>query len=342
MESNDIQLLIVNYLAGNVTNEEAVFFEAWINASPANRKYFLQVKNIWEASDRKFDPAKISTQAALKKVLNRISKISTARYIWQYWQKMAAVLIIPLILSALFFKHLNSSEPINYNEVYTTFGTRTLLTLSDGSVVWLNSGSRIKYPDKFANKERKVSLEGEAYFEVQSDPTKPFIVHTSTIDVKATGTKFNVQAYKSSPNVKVSLVAGKVTVYQSNKPEKPISELKPDYQFTFDTLTGENKLKQDDMYKFTSWIDGKLVFRNDPLTEVIERLNQLYNVDIEITENELKEYHYRATFENESLDEILKILKASAPIDYKQDVRKPSADGSLGKQKIRIFPIKNK
>jgi transmembrane sensor len=342
-EQDEIILVISKYLDNEVTEKEFVYLEKWINSSDLNKSYFLQLKNIWEASDKKINLSEISTEKALKKVLSQINAKNGNQNFWFYWQKIAAVLFIPILLAGFLWFKLSSnksnSSQIVYNEVYAAYGTRSALKLADGSQVWLNSGSSLRYPDKFSDNQRIVYLKGEAYFEVQSDKSKPFIVKTQNVNVRATGTKFNVMAFKNDRLAEITLVEGKVTVNESNDNGTPviISELKPNEHLEYDAVSGKSTLEAEDVYKYIAWKDGKLVFRNEPLSDVVKEISKIYNVEIELQGKELQEYRYRATFQDETLSEILKLLKISAPVNYKELNRKHLPDGSFSKKKVIIF-----
>jgi ferric-dicitrate binding protein FerR (iron transport regulator) len=262
--------------------------------------------------------------------------------------KIAAVLIIPLLLGNLLYfsfhpKNLTTHKEPVYNELFAAFGTRSALKLSDGTSVWLNSGSSIKYPDRFVGNKRIVELKGEAYFEVQSDLKKPFIVETSSLSVKATGTKFNVSGYTSADKVEVTLVSGKVEVnLTDNKENIKSAKLVPDQHYSFNKVSGTTSITTEDTYKYISWKDGKLIFRNEPLSSVVKRISQIFNIDIEIKGEEIREYNLRATFQDESLAEILKLLKLSSPINYIEVKRDPLPDGSFPRKEVIIFPAGQK
>ena len=343
LEHEDIVRIIANYLAGLASEDEVRVFENWLHASPLNRKYFLQLKNIWEVSEKQFNPSDISPDAALQKVMNRIEKDKPV--FWFYWQKVAAILILPLLIAGIAWVVLPGKNAtlnqVAYTETFVPIGTRSAIKLADGSLVWLNSGSTLKYPDKFIDKQRIVYLKGEAYFEVKSDVSRPFIVQSQTLQVKATGTKFNVHAFDNDNITEVTLAEGKVSVSKlsSNGKATKVSELKPNQHLAYSNQSGSLALINDDAYKYISWKDGKLIFRNQPLNEVVKKLSQQYQVDIELRGKELQEYRYRATFQEESINEILKLLKLSSPIDYREVARNPLPDGSFPKRKIIIFPV---
>jgi transmembrane sensor len=343
---DDIVRLISIVLAGDASEEEFAILQQWIDLSPENKVYYQQLKNIWENSSHKSDFARISTDKALDKVLYRIlphHKLS----VWAYWQKIAAILLIPLLLGNLFWfflskeGKLNLGKSVSYNEIYAAYGTRSSIKLADGSQVWLNSGSSLRYPDKFINNKRVVYLKGEAYFEVHSDKSRPFIVQSHSVSVTATGTAFNVNAFANSKEIEVTLVQGKVSVNQAGS-DNLISELKPNQHLVFDTASLQSSLQTvDDVYKYISWKDGKLIFRNEPMVSVVRKINQIYNVDIKLKGENLQGYRYRATFENETLSDILKMLKLTAPIDYKESERVMKEDGSFTPKQIIIYEKRN-
>lgn len=338
-----ILALIVRYLAGMASRDEVIQLKEWIGGSSGNKQFFEQIRNIWDATDKQIDLKKINTKEALENISARIAETNTKRSFWFYWQKVAAVLILPLLIGILVFnsKKSISSNDIVYNEVFAAFGTRLSLRLSDSSLVWLNSGSSLRYPNKFDTKNRVVYLKGEGYFDIKSDIHQPFTVKTSSMEVKASGTKFNVLEYDMNPVAEVTLVSGKITVSGSadsiNRPI--ISELIPDQHLVYNRQTKDFQITEENAYRFTAWKDGKLVFRNEPLERVLNKLSMIYNVDIELQGKELKDYRYHATFEEESLEEILKLLKLSAPINFKEVKREPLPDGSFPKKKVIIYPV---
>lgn len=341
-EQEETLPLIAKYLTENATPEEIAELESWIKASPSNWKFFMQEKNIWHSIDKSIDPSEISTEKALEIFMKQISKESTIKVLWKYFQTAAAILIFPLVLGGLYWQKYTLPEKavVAYKEVFTSNGTRMAFDLEDGTKVWLNAGSSLKYPEKFNNNQRSVYLKGEAYFEVKSDVSKPFIVNAQSISVKATGTKFNVRAYVSDKQSEVSLLSGKVSVFKSGTADKAmISLLQPNQHLDYNTVSQQASIEDGDLYKYVAWREGKLIFRNDPLSDVLERIGEFHNVHFQYKDKKLLEYRFHITFQNESLPEILEILKASSPMDFKIMKRNTDLlDGSIPKQEIIIFP----
>jgi len=342
---DNIDRVIASCLAEKATDEEYAILNKWIKSSKENYKYFHQIQNIWDTLNPDNRISDEFTLAALKKVEGRISGEERKKGFLFYLQRIAAVAIIPLIIGAYFFGNRNQSNNAQvsevevYNEIKAAYGTRSSLQLSDGSLVWLNSGSSLKYPVKFLNTERKVFLSGEAYFEVHSDKKTPFVVQTSKLDVRATGTKFNVQAFTSSTITEVALLEGKVDIIKKVKNSKlsQLQEMNPNQYLTYDSISGQIKLINEDVYKYLAWKDGKLIFRNESLPQVVKKLCLVYNVEIELRGKQLQEFRYWGTFKEESLANILKFLKVSSPIDYKEIDIKPAKDGTFPKKKYVIF-----
>ena len=346
-ENDQINAIIVTYLSGKANDKEISNLEDWIKLSAQNREYYLQIKNIWESSGNQFNPSDISTEKALQNVVRQFDNQQPG--FWYYWQRVAAILVIPLIVGGIAWGSFlgfggKSDSAVVYNEVTAAYGTRSALKLADGSKVWLNSGSSLTYPDKFVNHKRVVKLIGEAYFEVHADKSQPFIVEAKTVSVTATGTKFNVKAYAKGSKIQVSLASGKVSVKKLNDESNAstIAELTPNQNLIYDQISDQKMVENEDVYRYIAWKDGKLIFRNESLSEIADKISQLYNVDIELQGKNLDDYKFRATFQDESLGEILKLLKLSSPIDYRELKRSPLPDGSFPKKKIIIFSTKQK
>lgn len=341
-------ILITRYFTGKASPDEIDELQKWLSASKDNSLYFQQLKNIWDNSEHFPGEKMTEVEKAFNMINKRVTYRLPATNFWYYWKKIAAVLLIPLVIGNLLYfairadSKVATQEPV-YNELYAAFGTRSALKLSDGTSVWLNSGSSIKYPDRFVGNKRIVFLKGEAYFEVESDLNKPFIVETSSLSVKATGTKFNVSGYTSAAEAEVTLVSGKVEVsLTDDKKNIKSSKLNMNQHFSFNKVNGTTSIINEDTYKYISWKDGKLVFRNEPLSQVAKKISQVFNIDIEIQGNEIQDYCYRATFQDESLAEILKLLKMSSPIDYSEVKRDPLPDGSFPRKKVIIFSARQK
>lgn len=263
---------------------------------------------------------------------------STVSRVVSILTKVAAVLFIPLTIFIFINRErFTTKGDIAYSEVYAPMGTRTKFNLPDGSTGYLNGGSSVKFSNEFKGDFRKVQLKGEAFFDVVSNPKKPFVVSGSNINVVAYGTSFNVEAYPEDRTSKVTLVEGKVEVFAKveNK-EQSLGKLDPGEMCVLDTENSSYQFLQVNANKIVSWKDGKLVFVNEPFEEVVKKLNRRYSVDIIIKDEKLKAFTYLATFEDETLDEVLKLIKISAPIEVKDLGRKIRQDGTIGERIIEF------
>lgn len=258
--------------------------------------------------------------------------------------KAAAIILIP-VLAFLYYTISENSRLTNQIttvsvdslEVIAPIGSRTVVELSDGSVVHLNYGSRIKYPQNFWGETRSVALTGEAYFEVAHNPDKPFVVTTGRIDVRALGTAFNVNAYPDNNNIATTLVEGKVLVEEmkNNGNVETIKELIPGQHVIYEKNTGLVKSNLERVEKYIAWKDGKLILDNEPIDQVAQRLSRMFNVEIHV-DKEIEKYRYTVTFIDEPLFHILELLSAATPIKYRTLPRTKNPDGTFSKQRIII------
>ena len=269
--------------------------------------------------------------------------ISNFQKIYHIFSKIAAILFIPLLVYVgwtLLGNPLKlDSSKTNYAEIYSPLGARTHFELSDGSSGWLNSGSTLRFPVEFSGEKREVQLTGEGYFNVFKNPKNPFVVKVRNIEVIALGTKFNVLGYSEEKTIDVTLESGKVVinkVFNDGKISR-VTEMKPGQQVNAYVRCNKFKKAEVNTQTYTSWKQGLLIFRNEPMNRVITRLERWYNVDIVLDDDKIKEYRYRATFEDETIEEVLSFMKITSPIDYKIHKRTKNANGTFTKKKIEIF-----
>lgn len=329
MQKNcEIEELIAKLFSENITPEEKEILTAWLEESPENKAYFAQLKNIWQATHPVFSPENIDVESAELKVMGKIktrSWMQNPAIVW--WQRVAAIIILPVMIVAGYLLYHNVSRKtvaVAYQEIISPFNMISRVDLPDSSTVWLNAGSKLKYPVVFISGERRVHLSGEAFFRVHSDKSNPFIVETEKLNVIATGTKFNVEAYTTDTITAVTLIEGKVDV----KTGKGITEkLSPNQRMVLNLNSDTYKLTETDAQLWGAWKDGILVFRDEPLENVLKRIGRAFNVDIRVKDPAIGKQLYRATFnKGESLDKILDLLKMTTSIQYKKVGRKNNKD----------------
>ena len=259
------------------------------------------------------------------------------------FQRVAAILIVPLLLSFLAVVYLQSrsgaetgeqvAENVGMAEIQCPLGVRTKFQLPDGTNGFLNSGSTLQYPVRFSG-TRNVTVSGEAYFDVAHDSIHPFVVHTPNLNVNVLGTQFNVIAYEDGAKEEIILNEGSVKVDARNG--APLDVLEPNQKLvlnkekmTFNTTTVEAS-------QYLGWTEGKLIFRNEGMQEVAERLGRWYNAEIRIEDEELLDHSFHATFVDEPLEEVLKFMALTTPYTYKILPRKKNEDDIYEKKVVLV------
>ncbi len=254
------------------------------------------------------------------------------------YMKAAAILLLPALLAGgLVYSYLgNYSKTTDDRQVsssiYAPLGSRVSFNLPDGTTGMLNSGSNLSYSLPF-NNNRRIRIEGEAWFEVSRDENHPFEISTGNSTVKVLGTSFNLSAYPAENYVEVVLKQGKVE-FQGNKSSEKVT-IHPSERLVFQN--GDISKSLTDPAKYNAWTEGKLVFRGDPMAEVARRIERWYNVKVVLVDKELEKYSFRATFEDDKLEEVFRLLSMTSPIRYKITERKLLPDGTYEKEKVTIY-----
>ncbi|MFT3903774.1 MAG: DUF4974 domain-containing protein [Niabella sp.] len=251
---------------------------------------------------------------------------------------VAAVLAV-VVMGVLFLMPSNETTNVGKgNIVSTKKGSRSYTVLPDGTQVWLNSDTKISYGKSFGSGAREVTLTGEAYFDVVKDASLPFIVHTSAMDITVLGTAFNVSAYDNDVHAETTLIRGSVEVSLKKYPDKKVM-LKPFEKVSVlnnavvnpkKNISGEvskqvfvlskiNKIESDSGSVETQWVKNRLVFEDNTLEDIAERLSRWYDVTIIINSETLKKTKYRAEFDDASLGEAMQSLKLSGNFNYTID-----------------------
>jgi ferric-dicitrate binding protein FerR (iron transport regulator) len=251
------------------------------------------------------------------------------------YSKIAAAIMIPLLAGTgfLLLRDRTSTEGIRpATSIYAPAGSRVSFVLPDGTEGMLNSGSTIAYSMPFS-KKRSVVLTGEAWFEVAPDPKHPFTIDAGDLDLSVLGTTFNVSAYPEEDYTEIVLESGKVLVSCGNYKDGMV--MSPSERLVYEN--GKVTRSTADPSKYSSWTTGKLVFRGDGMSEVARRIERWYNVKVELMDEDLEKYSFRATFEDDSLEEVLKFLGMTSPIRYEITPRQIAGDSIYTKSIIKIY-----
>jgi len=342
IERNNILELIAKSFTSKLSEEEIIQIDSWKSECKENLDEYNDYKDLWEKSKTLYFKSSINSEEALAKT-RRNAGINNLQIKWRtYVMQAAAVLILSVFGTVVFnqfvsHKTIVENESTVYQHVKAAFGTQSKVELSDGTIVYINSGSELSFPNSFSDKNnRKVKLSGEAYFTVAKNKEKPFIVETNKLQVKVLGTSFNVDAYPDNSDVIIALVEGQIAIQHLNeKDQKNIAVMKPNQIATYNInsanlcLTSEN-----DLSKYIDWKEGKIVFSNDPINIVMKKLENWYNVEIELANKKLEKYRFTGTFINEPIENILSILSMTSNMKYKIYASKLKADKSYSRCKI--------
>jgi transmembrane sensor len=232
---------------------------------------------------------------------------------------IAASILLLVTISSIYILNTNKVFQKTYTQNIAPKGQKSQVILPDGTTVYLNSGTILKYNNLFGKRNRDVEMVGEAYYEVTHNKDLPFIIHTREIEIEVTGTKFNVMAYPEEDDVETTVSEGRVTVREVDGPSSVIltANQKASYHKTSNQLVKE-EVKTD---PYISWKDNVLTFDNENFNEVIKKLERWYNISIKVYGKDSLEDRFTLTIRHESLKEVLDLINITTPFDYsiKQD-----------------------
>ena len=327
---------IIAYLEQQLPEDEHLLFEKQIEASEALQKEVNDIAFIWKTSSDLKLYNRIDVAKNWNVVSKKIHRDQLLKRFFYLGRNAAAILLLPiLLLTGFLYFNSDGKISIQETEMYSAYGTITKTTLSDGTEVWLNSGSKLIYPKTFTEKVRTVYLFGEAYFKVSSDKSHRFdVVLADELVVSAYGTEFNINAYNVYDNIDITLVKGNIEVRSI---DNSMSEnVIPGQSVTYSKEAKEMTVRDANLAMNTGWIDGVMIFRRTNMVDVVQHLARHFNADIRLEDKELYDYEYSATFTTETLNEILFLLEKTAPIQYRTIEPEQSEDKSFSKRTIII------
>ncbi len=315
---------IKRYLERKTTPEESEQIKRWLTA-PDNDEELRQILGeIWINSDIQMKGQTPDFNRMLDQLHHQINTNSGNKSgikflqtnFYRIFSRAAAILILPvLLLTAYFyFFQINNQDKATSatREIYTKPGTRTKIELADGTKVWLNDGTTFRYPEQFHDNLREVFVDGEAYFEVQADPQRPFVVNNPIMNTVVTGTHFNLYAYSADNYFEATLLEGKICLERNNQTIK----MKAGEQVQFDSKLEKIIQKEVNPQDASAWVEGKLVFRDEKLGTVINKLGRWYNIEIILADNEIDDFLVTGTFENEKLEQTLNLISLALPVKF--------------------------
>ncbi len=313
MELSEIDELIALRLSNQISDEQNILLEQWLTASADNQKYFEQSQSVWNLADvpSTFNP---DVEAAWKSVeaklnlsgseLNETSGrvISIAKPKFNFY-KIAAAVVVLLGISTVIYQTLKGPSML---EVSTLANETKEIILPDNSKIILNENSKVTYPAEFASNVRNIDLQGEAFFEVEKDPSKPFIVTTYSTYTKVLGTSFNIDAPSANEMISVSVATGKVEVGISNT--NTSVKLLPGNAAIVNPNDASIDKKSVSVTNVYAWNSKQLVFEDQTLDILINDLENYFNVNINADANILN-CHFTGSFSKPDLTEILNVLE---------------------------------
>ncbi len=311
---------IGKYLTNSESPKEKEVLISWVNEQSENKELVNSINSSKELVKEYEIMDLFNRKAALERFKEKILLQSKTRELIR-WRIAASIFVLVGMIGLLYFLSGNfsrvSESPNLYTSVYTENGQRSKVALPDSSIVWLNSGSTLSYPNDFSGQNRKVILQGQAFFQVTHKKSDPFLVQANGLVVTVLGTKFDVNAYPEENEIAVVLESGKIELTHQNLKSFSYT-MNPGEKATLG-LSDNSKIKINsvDASVYSSWKDGKLIFRNSTMGNVVEKLRRWYNIDIEITDPEVYNSIFSGTIKNESYEEVFRLIGIACQVDCK-------------------------
>lgn len=331
--------ILIRYIDGMLTEEEAVEVKNWRAASLENEKLLEQVYFTAQVASRLKVMRTVNPDEALSRFKSRIHKKEkrlALRQVLGVIQRAAAVLFIPVFLLSAYLFIQQGQGNVRTLAVRTNPGVVSAFDLPDGSKVWLNANSELRYPSDFNADTRTVELTGQGYFEVTKNAHKPFIVKADKdYSVEVLGTSFNVSAYKDESMIETTLVEGSVKLNVVSGGKRMTQMLKPNEKAEYQKGAGKIKVFGVNTEYDTAWKNGEIIFRNHPMDKVLKTLERYYHVVFEVKDNEILKSIITARFKDEQLPQVLEYLKLASGIQYA--IHKPTVkDSGSGTSVVEI------
>ena len=314
MSRDQIEALLDRYIKGETSTEENVLVERWLeengNSNTEWAGFDQSGKDKWLSSV--FGGIKNTIHADDAKVIILPQRKRL------FGRSVAAVAAVLIIFSALYIEWpalQNRLQPVQLTSLRAPANQKKEITLADGSRVWLNAESELKYPKTFDGKTREVYLSGEAYFDIRHNAAKAFIIHTGKVLTTVLGTAFNIKEDKSKHTVEVTVTRGKVSVANGNK---LLGVLTPNQQISFNILKAQASQIVIDANEVIAWQQSDLQFDDVSFADAVMQLQQHFNIKISFSNDKLKNCRFTGTSLNgESLDKILNVICAFNKASYK-------------------------
>ncbi len=312
--------MLLEYIRGNAPHEVRAEVEAWMGADPENEAMLLDMARVYYMLRRAERIRRRNVTSAYENVMRSVRrKQQTIRFSWRKVAVAAVVLVaVNIGIWGLVGDRVSAGAYITLN---SNAEKKVEYTLPDGTSVFLNRNSSLRFPVKYAKDSRCVKLDGEAYFEVAHDPDKPFVVMTDNdLQIRVLGTKFNVEAYAADSIAQVFLLEGRVSVDIGDNSSGVRNYLMtPSEELRYNVSSGQIALREDPFVSGIEWMDNTFVFRDTPFPEVIRRLSHNFGVEFVVQDAGLNDYTFTGTFDNRDLSLILEYMQISSGIDVRYE-----------------------
>ena len=314
MQEDHYTDLLYKKLTGTLEEVEQQALEQWLADSPDHRRLAEGFEKAWQLSSNFNPEPTLDLEADYNLLQQRIAQSKTTDppkpkaqiKPLRLWLRVAAALALLLVATFLLRPYFTSTT--EWQTVATAADATKEITLPDGSTVWLNQQSTLRYPTAFNGKERQVELEGEAFFDVQKNPAKPFIIETALSEVRVLGTSFNVRHYPQETTVEVQVKTGKVKMAIKDRQEAVILEAEDlgVYNTVQKSLTKQKMLNPNAF----GWHSGELRFRSTPLSEVLKSVERMYDIKVSLADTNLNNCPFNNTFSNKTASNVLSTIAA--------------------------------
>lgn len=317
MDKKDCLYIFEHYISGTASTEEIMrlksFLENDINLNRWLENHITSASDIIDPNIKMRMLKNIQVQTNYDTIADiPVNKENKGfKFYLKRISNVAAVLLpfVILVSAYLYFKPQQTES----FEVVANKGEKASLTLPEGSIVTINSDSKITYYSDYNQKERILELDGEAYFEVNHNPEKPFVVNCRDVAIKVLGTSFGIKAYKEEDNILVVLSSGRI---QLTTPKEEI-KMTPNDRIIYNRKTQTTSLKKVNAEDYTDWRQNRLRFENESLETIMRTISRMHNIDIVFEEPQLKDQRFTGTIDNTSIESVLDAIKLTSSVGYK-------------------------
>lgn len=307
------------------TSQELSALKKWLSDPETHSEVESWLSAHWSMSNE------IDSNTLIETVFHQIQEYEeehqpksgfSIKRILKVYQKVAAFLLIPILgIGILYWVSQYDQSVGQYTETIAPRGQKSQIVLADGTKVWLNSDTKIKYPGNFSRNQRDVYLDGEAFFEVSKNPHQPFVVHTSMVNVKVIGTKFNVKAYADENQIETSLFEGKINLSMNSSSGSTVEkEVKPGQSFVYSMTDHQlvaNRFPHDEI---NGWKKNQLIFKDDTFSNLVRKVERWYDVKVVYDEKQFNDRRLTVElYEGERLDRLMNIISLALSVDYKYE-----------------------